>query len=345
MEKNLWDALHCTATKTELAALALYGQSVSHPYMKAIRESSGETNMLDLGPFHKDVQKHIKKIMLHPYFLVGPHASFEKGSLDRKAWHSPRVFEAIQEMASTLPHLEQIICRFFEGASKAWKRFTSEFSPGGLIDESTTEEKERAWMPATNDVNEGSLGSFRVLMRSQPQLSLLQYNAQAMFHNNNTQAFMDTKLTDEDHTWLHKEAREMKGVDKKRRLEIIEHNEAKINEKQEASKQRKKKAANKAAAIAKVELIFDKEEIEKLKGEKLKDHLRAFKAAGAPGLEKVSTNTKVAEIRKGLLNAVELFKQHKWKPDNSKNADDSGSEDGEEVIDLGEAEGSDWNDD
>jgi hypothetical protein len=33
MEQNLWDALHCPATKTELAVLALYAQAVSHPYM------------------------------------------------------------------------------------------------------------------------------------------------------------------------------------------------------------------------------------------------------------------------------------------------------------------------
>ena len=39
------------------------------------------------------------------------------------------------------------------------KRFTSEYAPGGLIDEATEEEKNHAWMPLTNDVNEGALGS------------------------------------------------------------------------------------------------------------------------------------------------------------------------------------------
>ena len=36
-------------------------------------------------------------------------------------------------------------------------------------------------MPATNDVNEGALESFRVLMCWQPQLILLSQNALAMF--------------------------------------------------------------------------------------------------------------------------------------------------------------------
>src|SRR4051812_4890984 len=49
MEQNLWDALHCTATQTELAVLALYDQAISHPYMRHIRSSGAKKiNMLDL---------------------------------------------------------------------------------------------------------------------------------------------------------------------------------------------------------------------------------------------------------------------------------------------------------
>jgi hypothetical protein len=36
MEQNLWNALHCMPTRTELAVLALYGQAISHPYIRAI---------------------------------------------------------------------------------------------------------------------------------------------------------------------------------------------------------------------------------------------------------------------------------------------------------------------
>ena len=51
MEKNLWNALHCTATKTEFAVLALYAQAISHPYMKEIHTPGDKNvNMLDLGP-------------------------------------------------------------------------------------------------------------------------------------------------------------------------------------------------------------------------------------------------------------------------------------------------------
>ena len=47
MEQNLWNALHCTATKTELAVLALYAQAITHPYMWQIcGPNSKEINML-----------------------------------------------------------------------------------------------------------------------------------------------------------------------------------------------------------------------------------------------------------------------------------------------------------
>jgi hypothetical protein len=82
------------------------------------------------------------------------------GSLDGEEWHYPDVIKAIHKMEPELPHLKQVLVAFFIGAAETWKRFTSEFAPGGLIDEATVEEKKLAWMPATNDVNEGALGSF-----------------------------------------------------------------------------------------------------------------------------------------------------------------------------------------
>ena len=80
-----------------------------------------------------------------------------------------------------------------------------------MLDEATVEEKEMAWMPGTNDVNEGTLGSFRSLMRRHPCLSLLQYNAQAMYFHNNTAAFMSRFFKDEDYKYIHKLARAADG--------------------------------------------------------------------------------------------------------------------------------------
>lgn len=85
MEQNLYKALHCIATKTELAVLALYAQVISHPYMQAIHApGESQKNMLDLGPLHHKVYSHTQRIIGDPDFLISANASFEMGSLDGK---------------------------------------------------------------------------------------------------------------------------------------------------------------------------------------------------------------------------------------------------------------------
>ena len=268
--------------------------------------------------------------------------------MDGEPWESPKVVAEIQRMAPKLPHLKPLLVAFFRGGSETWKRFTSEFAPGGLIDEATAEEKALAWMPATNDVNEGALGSFRVLMRRQPQLTLLQYNAQAMFYHNNTQAFMEKNFQDEDYKFIHKMARESRGEERKRREELVQHAEAKVAKKADDAKKRKAQAAAVAQKIAGIKLILDKEQVVKLKGQALKDHLRAFQAAGAPNLKGITQSSKVNIIREGLQKAVGLYLTGDWKPIQTAEENvNSGSESGEEIemIDhLMEEDNSDWED-
>ena len=180
MEQNLWKALHDIPTRTEFAVLALYSQAVSHPYMKAIR-GDPTLNALDLGPLNQKIGLFMDRIIEDPTFLVGNNVSYETGTFDGTPWNSKEVVKKINELASGFPNIKPALVAFFKGAQETWKRFTSEYAPGGLIDEATEEEKNHAWMPPTNDVNETALGSFCVMMWRQPQLTLLQYNAQAMF--------------------------------------------------------------------------------------------------------------------------------------------------------------------
>ena len=67
---------------------------------------------------------------------------------------------------------------FFSNALKTWRRFTTEFTPDGIIDGATDYEKELAWVPATNDANESILGVLRQFMRCHPNASLALFNAQ-----------------------------------------------------------------------------------------------------------------------------------------------------------------------
>jgi hypothetical protein len=202
MEENLYKALQCPYTQLEFAVLVLYAQAVTHPYMCTIRSPTNPPNMLTLGPFHQKVKDHVQKIIDQPDLLIGNSVTHTTGALDGKLWHNPEAVEIILKKKTEFPYLKELLVAFFKGASDGWSRFTSEFAPGGIIEESTVEEKDLAYLPATNDVNEGALGSFRVFIRHQPQLTPLHFNALAMFNRNNTGAFMKSKLTPLDKKFM-----------------------------------------------------------------------------------------------------------------------------------------------
>ncbi|KAF8812144.1 hypothetical protein BYT27DRAFT_7207980 [Phlegmacium glaucopus] len=271
--------------------------------MKAICTSSDkDQNMLDLGPLHSSVYDHMQKIIENPDILIGkdlnPSESYKMATLDGEKWQNTAVVNKILDLIPTLPHFCDLLIAFFKGAAETWEHFTSEFAPGGLIDEATAEERELAWMPATNDENEGFLGSFRHIMRYQPQLTLLSHNALAMFFCNNTQAFMAAKFTEEeDYRYLHKLAWEANGEERK-------------------------------------------EKIPSFKGLALKDQLKLFKNAGAPNLKQGALPTKVGDIHKALIDAIDLHTKGTWKlvPDEDSDTEDTDYEEEEEE------EEEDWED-
>ena len=101
-------------------------------------------------------------------------------------------------LSPQLPHLQPVLVAFFKGALITFERFTSEFAPGSPIDLASATEKELAWMPPTNDVNEGALGSYRIYIRKKPTITVQQYNALTMFNFNYTEEWMDKEFTAED---------------------------------------------------------------------------------------------------------------------------------------------------
>lgn len=87
-----------------------------------------------------------------------------------------------------------------------WQRFTLKFESGGLIAMSTDTEWELAFMPTTNDENEGILDMWCHHSCSKPSLAVSQFSEQVAFFQNDTQAFMDNMFMDEDHVHLQKTA-------------------------------------------------------------------------------------------------------------------------------------------
>ncbi|KAJ7845342.1 hypothetical protein B0H13DRAFT_2363702 [Mycena leptocephala] len=205
IEKNLRDALKDEATLTELCAMILYQQIISHPYLRQVRGPGTENvNLLDLGPLHVAVRDHIQQILDNPDIIFGGDLSYETAALDGKEWKDQKAVDAVKKLMSSLPHLQAITMAFFRGALATWKQL--------------------AWMPSTNDANEGALGSYRVAVRGKPSLTLHQYNSLAMYRRNDTQDFMDAVLTDEDHAFIMREARRVdaSGAEALRRQEIVD---------------------------------------------------------------------------------------------------------------------------
>ncbi|KAJ7877232.1 hypothetical protein B0H14DRAFT_3784454 [Mycena olivaceomarginata] len=83
-------------------------------------------------PEYAEIKICVNKLPLNDYSAAHPFGGFDKST--RKSNHT-------------------------------WIRFSSEFAPGGLIDQSSATEKQLAWMPSTNDANEGALGAYRVAIR------------------------------------------------------------------------------------------------------------------------------------------------------------------------------------
>ena len=314
MEKNLYNALKDPATLTELAVLALYAQTISHPYMRQIRGKN--LNMLDLAPLHLEVEQHMDKVIENPNIILSADANFATGAMDGKEWEKPDIVDAILKRAPELPHLSHVLVVFFKGARGTWKRFTTEFTPGGVIDEATDLQKELAWMPATNDVNEGILGSFRQFTHFNPRTTLHMFNALAMYQRNDTQAFMDKNLQEDDNQFLMQMAREIdgSGLEAKRQDKNVEYNQAKNQKKDDRDKEAAQKLTEKKARLAKIPLIFDKDVIESLKGQRLQDQLDAFRLAGAPMPELMKDVKAVGDKKKAIQNAIDKYEIDKWTP-------------------------------
>jgi len=340
LETNLWNTLHCPSTMSELAVLAIYAETVSYPYMKAIC-TSGEKNMLDLGPLHSRVYNHIENIIDDPAILVGKNATYKSGSLDGKSYQNPAVVQTILESTTELPHFLELLIAFLRGAAGTWERFTSEFAPGGLIDKATTEEKDLAWLPATNDENEGALGSFRVLMRQQPQLTLLSHNALAMFFRNNTQAFMEAKFTEEeDYRYLHKLGREAGGDERKRQQELVAFRDKRQVEKTKCKEIRNRNAEEREAKLQGLSLMLQKSGVSELRGKALDLQVRKFKATGAPNLQG-TLPTKVEDKRNAISEGIDLYLTGVWKPiGDVENYEDSSDEieEEEDWVEMSEEE-------
>ncbi|KAJ6609748.1 hypothetical protein B0H10DRAFT_2225653 [Mycena sp. CBHHK59/15] len=162
---------------------------------------------------------HCRNIIADPDLLLSSSTNYETGSMDGCPWDDPEVFYAVHAVLPRLPQVREAFIAFFTGALETWERFSAKYSPDGLIVNATPGERERAWMPTTNDANEGALGELRIASRRAPNMTLHQLNARQMYKKNDTKIYR-RHLSSKDHRMVRVKAQlvDSSGLTKKHRL-------------------------------------------------------------------------------------------------------------------------------
>ncbi|KAJ6548832.1 hypothetical protein B0H19DRAFT_952564, partial [Mycena capillaripes] len=285
LEQNIVKGLNCSKTISQMVVFVLFNMAVMHPYALHVRGPGTEKlNMLDLGPFHTSVKVHMRELITDPTILFSSSpTSHTIATLDGKPWSDPKAWAECVRLAPTLSDCVPLMTNGLKHALECFERFTVEFELGGVIDESTKEEREAGQMPSTNDANEGLLGMWRCFSRESSSSTVDHFTDQAMFHRNETQNSMDENMnTDEDHQFLRQEARRIdeSGVEKARRAELNAHKQQVVDERREKDAEKAEKARKGTERLTAIGIQLDRDEIQKLTDPKLKDQLELHRRAG-----------------------------------------------------------------
>ena len=164
--------------------------------MREVRQGGeGRINHLNLGPLHVKVKEFCKSIIENPdLLLMGSEGSYKQGALDHQPWDRPDVVYVVQALSGSLPDLKGCLVAFFKGALETWEHLISEFTEGGVISELRPEEKNRIFINATNDHNEGALGTTRLTLRKAGNTSVTTISAKMMYARNDPETFIQDKL-------------------------------------------------------------------------------------------------------------------------------------------------------
>ena len=251
IEKNFTNALKDPATLTELCVLALYNVNVSRPFMQYVRSHH---NILEFKDFFQKKVDFLQSVINHPQLWVSQDFSYQVSSLNGQEWdkYCTKVMESARKLAPQLQDLENAISAFVKGARDTFvDKFSDEFKEGGDIDKMTPEERQTLFFSSNNDINEGSLGRFRLGQRRRPAETLHKFNAAFMSAQNGTESFIVQKLTEEDHTYMRRKARERdaNGLQKKMKMAQIKADEEKAKENRVKEAHRKEKGKTRAAII------------------------------------------------------------------------------------------------
>ncbi|GBE89366.1 hypothetical protein SCP_1600270 [Sparassis crispa] len=264
LESNVAKGLQDASTLAELAAMALYGVSVSWPYLSQARgDGSKIVNLLDLTELHRKLPTFCNHIALHPTLLLDSNAPLDEVTLDGKPFMDKMLLAAVCMLAPDLPGLTCMISAMFSGAAKGWVQFTTEFTVGGPFDSLTPAERALVFIPSTNDANEGALGSWRVHARSRPSSTASTFSSQARSERNNTEEFI-VKCCNED---------DQGGENAQFREELVENQRERAVQYRKKQEEDQRKKDREKERLRSIGLITDRDEIHRMTVAQLKDQI------------------------------------------------------------------------
>lgn len=150
---------------------------------------------------------------------------------------------------------------------------------GGTFDSLTPEQRQSLFIPATNDANEGALGSWRVHLRYNPNSTAATFSAKARIERNDTENFILTQMVEEDH---HHVMHIVRKKDKDRSVARFRRNLMETKRKR-ALVQRKKreenarKRAEQQLRLLQTPVITDKDKLLQLNAKELKAQLDVYR--------------------------------------------------------------------
>ncbi|KAJ7670938.1 hypothetical protein DFH06DRAFT_1293815 [Mycena polygramma] len=273
------------------------------------------SQIIDMGPLHDSVKAHMRKLLKDPSLLLSsaPDAH-TAAALDGKPWSDVKAWADSEcvRLAPSHTDVRPLILAGLESALECFERVTTEFAPGGLIDQATAAERLAAHMPSTNDANEGLLGMWRRFSRESPSSTVGHFADQAMFHRNETQDFLDIHMnTAADQEFLRQEARRVdeSGVEKARREELNAHKQEVVDEKRAKDAETAEKKRKESERLTAIGVELDRSEIDKMTDPQLKDQLELHRRKGDKEVPMKSKLKRKGDRLAALLAAMDRLEE------------------------------------
>ena len=268
-----------------MAASSLYGLSVSWPYLRIARGEGKEgtgtvVNLLDTIDLHRRIAAFCRHIAANPHILLNPNSDLSIITLDGKPYQDALLIEKLQRIAPELgKDLNKTITAMFSGAAHGWDIFTEEFAVGGLIDSLTPKQRQLLFIPATNDANEGALGSWRVHLCYNPNSTTATFSAKARLERNDTENFILTQMTDENHRHV---MRVVRRKNSDRSTLLFRHKLMEMKRKRAITQRKKReetaqKRADQRLRLLQIPVITDKDRLLGLNVKELKAQLDIYR--------------------------------------------------------------------